>query len=195
MSGNEVRQYELKDLTTGKTALLEAVPGTIGPEVLNIAHLTKDLGVFTFDPGFIATASTESKITYIDGDAGILLYRGYPVEQLAERSSFLEVADLLIHGELPSDRELGAFRDSVMRHGAVNGQILQIFRGFQQSAHPMAMVSAVVASMAAFYHATTDINNAVHRELFARRILAKLPTIAAAAYRHSIGAAVHRAAA
>jgi citrate synthase len=178
------RQYELKDLATGKTALLEAVPGTIGPEVLNIAHLTKDLGVFTFDPGFIATASTESKITYIDGDAGILLYRGYPVEQLAERSSFLEVADLLIHGELPSDRELGAFRDSVMRHGAVNGQILQIFRGFQQSAHPMAMVSAV----AAYYHATTDINNPVHRELFARRILAKLPTIAAAAYRHSIGA-------
>src|ERR1700734_3549891 len=113
------RQYELKDLTTGKTALLEAVSGTIGPDVLNITHLTQDLGVFTFDPGFIATASTESKITYIDGEAGLLLYRGYPVEQLAECSSFLEVADLLIYGKLPTRKDLDAFRDSVMRHSGV----------------------------------------------------------------------------
>jgi citrate synthase len=180
-------KYELKDLATGKTALLDAVSGTIGPDVLSIAHLTKDLGVFTFDPGFVATASTESKITYIDGEAGLLLYRGYPVEQLAERSSFLEVADLLICGKLPTRKDLDAFRDSVMRHSAVNDQLMQVFHGFHRDAHPMAMVSAVVASMAAFYHGATDINDPQHREIFARRIIAKLPTIAAAAYRHTLG--------
>jgi citrate synthase len=180
-------KYELKDLTTGRTALLDAVSGTIGPDVLNIAHLTKDLGVFTFDPGFVATASTESKITYIDGDAGLLLYRGYPVEQLAERSSFLEVANLLIYGSLPAGPELDAFRESVMRHSAVNEQLMQVFRGFHRDAHPMAMVSAVVASMAAFYHGSTDINDPKHREIFTRRIIGKLPTIAAAAYRHTLG--------
>jgi len=182
-------KYELKDLATGKTALLDAVSGTIGPDVLSIAHLTKDLGVFTFDPGFVATASTESKITYIDGEAGLLLYRGYPVEQLAERSSFLEVADLLIYGKLPTRKDLDAFRDSVMRHSGVNDQLMQVFRGFHRDAHPMAMVSAVVASMAAFYHGATDINDPKHREIFARRIIAKLPTIAAAAYRHTLGQA------
>ena len=181
------RKYELKDLATGKTALLDAHSGTIGPDVLNIAHLTKDLGVFTFDPGFVATASTESKITYIDGDAGLLLYRGFPVEQLAERSSFLEVADLLIDGKLPTSTELDAFRESVMQHAAVNEQLMQVFRGFHRDAHPMAMVSAVVASMAAFYHGSTDISDPSHRELFARRIIGKLPTIAAAAYRHTLG--------
>jgi citrate synthase len=181
------RKYELKDLATGRTALLDAVSGTIGPDVLNIARLTQDLGVFTFDPGFVATASTESKITYIDGDAGLLLYRGYPVEQLAERSNFLEVANLLIGGKLPTSTELDAFRASVMRHTGVNEQLMQVFRGFHRDAHPMAMVSAVVASMAAFYHGTTDINDPQHRETFAHRIIAKLPTIAAAAYRHTLG--------
>ncbi len=185
-------KYELKDLTTGKTALLDAVSGTIGPKVLDIAKLTKELGVFTFDPGFVATASTESKITYIDGDAGILLYRGYPVEQLAERSSFLEVANLLIHGALPTGAQLEAFRESIMRHTAVNDRIMEVFRGFQPDAHPMAMVSAVVASMAAFYHVHTDINDPAHRELFTRRIVAKLPTIAAAAYRHTLGRPFNR---
>jgi citrate synthase len=180
-------KYELKDLSTGKTALLDAVSGTIGPDVLDIGHLTKDLGVFTFDPGFVATASTESKITYIDGEAGLLLYRGYPVEQLAERSTFLEVANLLIYGTLPTQLELGEFRDSIMRHAAVNDQLMQVFRGFQRDAHPMAMVSAVVASMAAFYHGGTDITDPEHRELFTRRIIAKLPTIAAAAHRHTLG--------
>ncbi|MGD0492729.1 MAG: citrate/2-methylcitrate synthase, partial [Steroidobacteraceae bacterium] len=181
------RKYELKDLTTGRTALLDAVSGTIGPDVLNIAHLTQDLGVFTFDPGFAATASTESKITYIDGDAGLLLYRGYPVEQLAERSSFLEVANLLIYGRLPTHEELDSFRASVMLQTGVNGQLMQVFRGFDRDAHPMAMVSAAVASMAAFYHRTMDINEPNHREIFTRRILGKLPTIAAAAYRHARG--------
>jgi citrate synthase len=180
-------KYELKNLTTGKTSQLNAISGTIGPDVLDISNLTKDQGVFTFDPGFMATASTDSKITYIDGDAGVLLYRGYPVEQLAKQSSFLEVATLLINGKLPSKTELDAFTDSIMRHTMVNEQLLGFFRGFHHDAHPMAMVSAVVASMAAFYHDTTHIGDPRHREIFAHRIIAKLPTIAAAAYKHTLG--------
>src|SRR6201747_1359618 len=180
-------KYELKNLATGKTTPLNAITGTIGPEALDISNLTKDQGVFTFDPGFMATASTESKITYIDGDAGMLLYRGYPVEQLAEKSSFLEVANLLINGSLPTKTELDAFQDSIMRHTMVNEQLLRFFQGFHHNAHPMAMVSAVVASMAAFYHDTTDIEDPRHREIFAHRIIAKLPTIAAAAYKHTLG--------
>jgi citrate synthase len=180
-------KYELKNLTTGKTSQLNAISGTIGPDVLDISNLTKDQGVFTFDPGFMATASTESKITYIDGDAGVLLYRGYPVEQLAKQSSFLEVATLLINGTLPTKTELNAFTNSIMRHTMVNEQLLGFFRGFHHDAHPMAMVSAVVASMAAFYHDTTHIGDPRHREIFAHRIIAKLPTIAAAAYKHTLG--------
>jgi citrate synthase len=180
-------KYELKNLTTGKTSLLNAISGTIGPDVLDISNLTKEQGVFTFDPGFMATASTESKITYIDGDAGVLLYRGYPVEQLAKKSSFLEVATLLINGTLPTKSELDAFTNSIMRHTMVNEQLLGFFRGFHHDAHPMAMVSAVVASMAAFYHDTTHIGDPRHREIFAHRIIAKLPTIAAAAYKHTLG--------
>ncbi len=181
------KKYELKNLATGKSSELNALSGTIGPDVLNIANLYKDQGVFTFDPGFMATASTESKITYIDGDAGVLLYRGYPVEQLAEKSSFLEVATLLINGTLPTQPELQAFHDSIMRHTMVNEQLLRFFQGFHHNAHPMAMVSAVVASMAAFYHDTTHIDDPRHREIFAHRIIAKLPTIAAAAYKHTLG--------
>jgi citrate synthase len=180
-------KYELKNLDNGKTSLLDAISGTIGPDVINISNLTKDQGVFTFDPGFMATASTESKITYIDGDGGVLLYRGYPVEQLAEKSSFLEVATLLINGSLPSKTELDAFQNSIMRHTMVNEQLLRFFQGFHHDAHPMAMVSAVVASMAAFYHDTTHIGDPRHREIFAHRIIAKLPTIAAAAYKHTLG--------
>jgi citrate synthase len=180
-------KYELKNLTTGKTSQLNAISGTIGPDVINISNLTKDQGVFTFDPGFMATASTESKITYIDGDAGVLLYRGYPVEQLAEKSSFLEVANLLINGTLPTKTELEAFTNSIMRHTMINEQLLRFFDKFHHDAHPMAMVSAVVASMAAFYHDTTHIGDPRDREIFAHRIIAKLPTIAAAAYKHTLG--------
>jgi citrate synthase len=180
-------KYELKNVATGKVSQFDAVPGTIGPSVLNIGSLTKDHGVFTFDPGFMATASCESKITYIDGDAGVLLYRGYPVDQLAEKSNFLEVAALLINGTLPDKEELDAFENSIMRHTMINEQLLRFFQGFHHDAHPMAMVSAVVASMAAFYHDTTHIDDPRHREIFAHRIIAKLPTIAAAAYKHSLG--------
>src|ERR1700676_2982037 len=180
-------KYELKNLATGKTSLMNAIAGTIGPEALDISNLTKEQGIFTFDPGFMATASTESKITYIKGDACVLLYRGYPVQQLAEKSSFLEVSNLLIYGTLPSKAQLCEFQHSIMRHTMVNEQLLRFFQGFHHNAHPMAMVSAVVASMAAFYHDTTDIANARHREIFAHRIIAKLPTIAAAAYKHTLG--------
>ncbi len=180
-------KYELKDLATGKTSILEARGGTMGPRVLDIAPIPKDHGVFTFDPGFMATASTESKITFIDGDEGMLLYRGYPVEQLAEKSTFLEVANLLIYGSLPTKQELDAFQGSITRHTMINEQLLRFFEDFHHNAHPMAMVSAVVASMAAFYHDSTDISDPRHREIFAHRIIAKLPTIAAAAYKHSLG--------
>jgi citrate synthase len=180
-------KYELKNLATGKVTQLDSMPGTIGPDVVNISNLTKDMNVFTFDPGFLSTASTASKITYIDGDAGLLLYRGYPVEQLAEQSSFLEVAYLLISGRLATKAELDGFNESIMRHTMVNEHLLRFFQFFHHDAHPMAMVSAVVASMAAFYHDTTDITDPRHREIFAHRIIAKLPTIAAAAYKHTLG--------
>jgi citrate synthase len=180
-------KYELKNPATSRAAELNIRSGTLGPDVLDISHLTRDLGVFTYDPGFMATASTESKITFIDGDAGVLLYRGYPVEQLAEHSSHLEVANLLFDGRLPTKAQLDAFRDSITRHTMVNERLLRFFQGFHHDAHPMAMVSAVVASMAAFYQDTTDINDPRQREIFAHRIIAKLPTIAAAAYKHTLG--------
>jgi citrate synthase len=180
-------KFELKNLANGKTSQLDVLSGTLGPDVIDISHLLRDQGIFTYDPGFMATASTESKITYIDGDAGVLLYRGYPVEQLAEKSSFLEVANLLIYGTLPTRQQLDAFLNSIMRHTMVNEHLLRFFQGFHHNAHPMAMVSAVVASMAAFYHDSTDIHDPRHREIFAHRIVAKLPTIAAAAYKHSLG--------
>jgi len=180
-------KFELKNGLTGKATQLDVMSGTIGPDVINISSLVKDQGVFTFDPGFMATASTESKITYIDGDAGVLLYRGYPVDQLAEKSSFLEVSNLLINGNLPTKAELDSFEYSILHHTMVNEQLLRFFQGFHHDAHPMAMVSAVVASMAAFYQDSTDITDRRHREIFAHRIIAKLPTIAAAAYKHSLG--------
>ena len=180
-------KYEVRNLQTGATTQLEFVSGTMGPDVIPIAPLLTEQGVFTFDPGFMATASTESKITFIDGDAGVLLYRGYPVEQLAETSTFLEVANLLIYGELPTKEQLAVFEKSITNHTMVNEQLLRFFQGFHHNAHPMAMVSAMVASMAAFYHDTTNITDPRNREIFAHRIIAKLPTIAAAAFKHSIG--------
>jgi citrate synthase len=184
MSG---RKFELVDATTGKRSELPALSGTLGQDVLSIASLPKDHEVFTFDPGYMATASCESRITFIDGEQGILLYRGYPVEQLAERSSFIEVAYLLLHGDLPSQKQLTEFMHSIRYHTMINEALLRFFNGFHYNAHPMAMVSAVVASMSAFYHDSMDIHNARHREIFAHRIIAKIPTIAAAAYKHSMG--------
>jgi len=181
------KKFELIDPATGRKSTLAVRSGTIGPDVVDIAPLHKDLGVFTFDPGFMATASTESRITYIDGDKGILLYRGYPIEQLAASSSFIEVAYLLLNGELPNKKELAEFTTNISRHTMINESLLRMFNGFHYNAHPMAMVSGIVASMAAFYHDSMDINNPRHREIFAHRIIAKLPTISAAAYKHSLG--------
>lgn len=181
------KKLELTDLSTGKKSIAEIKSGTLGPDVLNIANLSKDLGLFTFDPGFMATASCESKITYIDGEEGVLLHRGIPIEQLAEKSNFLEVAYLLINSELPTSDQLGEFTNAIQYHTMINESLLRFFNGFQYNAHPMAMLSGVVASMAAFYHDSMDIHNPRHREIFAHRIIAKIPTIAAAAYKHALG--------
>ena len=181
------KNFELKNPESGLTTSLPVRSGTIGPDVLDISNLNRDHGVFTYDPSFAVTASCDSKITYIDGDAGVLLYRGYPVEQLAEKSSFMEVAYLLIYGDLPTAKQLQEFSGSISRHTMINESLLRFFNGFHHDAHPMAMVSAVVASMSAFYHDSTDIHDPRHREIFSHRIVAKLPTIAAAAHKHSLG--------
>ena len=161
--------------------------GTVGPDVIDIAHLYKEQGVFTYDPGFVATGSCESDITFIDGEKGVLMYRGYPVEQLAEHSSFIEVSYLLLHGNLPMADELAAFDNTIRRHTMLNEGMLSFFKGFRYDAHPMAMLSAVVGSMSAYYHDDLDATDPVHRDRFAHRILAKLPTIAAAAYKLNVG--------
>ena len=161
--------------------------GTLGPDVLDISRLYREQGVFTYDPGFVATGSCESAITYIDGDEGVLLYRGYPVVDLATRSNFIEVAYLLLYGELPAADELSKFDTSIRTHTMLNEGMLRFFNGFRYDAHPMAMLSAVVGSMSAYYHDTMDVNNSDAREVFTHRIIAKLPTIAAAAYKLTAG--------
>jgi citrate synthase len=180
-------KFQLLDAASGKKADLPVREGTIGPSVVDIASIHKELGVFTYDPGFGLTAACDSRITYIDGDAGVLLYRGYPIEQLAEKSSFMEVSYLLLHGDLPNKKQLEEFTASIRHHTMINETLLRFFNGFHHNAHPMAMVSAVVASMSAFYHDTMDIYNPRQREIFSHRIVAKIPTIAAAAHKHSLG--------
>ncbi len=181
------KKLELVDRASGKKSELPVRSGSLGPDVVDVGSITKDLGVFTFDPAFGVTASTESKITFIDGDAGELLYRGYPVEQLAEHSTFMEVSYLLLYGELPTAVQLAEFTKNIRNHTMINETLLRFYNGFHHNAHPMAMVQAVIASMSAFYHDSTDIHNPRHREIFAHRILAKIPTIAAAAHKHSVG--------
>src|ERR1700742_1421004 len=181
------KKFDLVDRSTERKAQLPVRVGTIGPSVVDISAINKDLGVFTYDPGFGMTAATDSKITYIDGDAGVLMYRGYPVEELAEKSSFMEVCYLLLYGEVPASTQLEGFIDNIRRHTMINESLLRFYNGFHHNAHPMAVVSAVVASMSAFYHDSTDINNPRDREIFSHRIVAKMPTIAAAAHKHSVG--------
>ena len=166
---------------------LPLVSGTIGPEAIDIGKLHKETGLFTYDPGFMSTASCRSAITYIDGDAGVLMYRGYPIEQLAKQSNFLEVAYLLIHGELPSKSEFAAFDHEVTHHTMMRESMRHFLNGFHYDAHPMAMLCAMVGSLAAFYHDSTDIEDPKQRYLAAIRLIAKMPTMAAAAYRYSIG--------
>ncbi len=181
------KHFSLQGPDGGPTIELPLLEPTVGPKVIDIGQLYRQTGVFTFDPGFAATASCESAITYIDGEQGILLYRGYPIEQLAEHSNFLEVAYLLLHGELPDSESLQEFDHTIRTHTMLNESLLRFFNGFHHDAHPMAMISGVVGSMSAFYHDTTDIHDPYHRDVFAHRIIAKLPTIAAAAYKHSRG--------
>jgi citrate synthase len=160
--------------------------GTIGPDVIDVRSLTPK-GVFTFDPGFVSTASCESKITYIDGGKGVLLHRGYPIEQLAEKSDFLEVSYLLLHGELPTPEEKDEFVSTIGKHTMVNEQLAEFFNGFRRDAHPMALMCGVVGALSAFYHDSLDITNADHREICAHRLIAKMPTLAAMVYKYSIG--------
>ena len=171
----------------GKITELPVRQGSVGPDVVDIGMLYKEQGVFTYDPGFISTASCDSDITFIDGNKGVLLYRGYPVEQLAKHSNFIEVAFLLLYGELPTAEQLDKFTESIGRHTMLNEGMLRFFNGFRYDAHPMAVLSAVVGSMSAYYHDTMDVNDAHAREVFAHRILAKLPTIAAAAHKLTAG--------
>ncbi|MEM7282811.1 MAG: citrate synthase [Pseudomonadota bacterium] len=179
--------FKLTNPETGTTSDLVVHSGTHGPDVLAVNNLFKSQGVFTYDPGFAATASCTSDITFIDGGKGILLYRGYPVDQLAENSNFTEVCYLLLNGELPTTGQLEQFNKTISNHTMINESLQRFFNGFHYDAHPMAMVSAVVCSMSAFYHDTMDIWNPKHREIFAHRMIAKIPTIAAAAYKHSLG--------
>ena len=171
----------------GKTAEFPVYDGTHGPSVVDIRKLYGETGVFTYDPGFTSTASCESTITYIDGDKGELLYRGYPIDELAERSHFLEVCYLLLYGELPTALQLEDFENRVTRHTMLHEQMVNFFRGFRRDAHPMAIVCGVVGAMSAFYHDSTDITDPWQREVASIRMVAKLPTICAWAYKYSIG--------
>ncbi len=172
---------------SNRTASLPLISGSLGPDVFDIRKLYGELGVFTYDPGYGATASCESRITYIDGDEGVLLYRGYPIEQLAEKSDFLEVAYLLLNGELPSAAQFEDFHRGVTRHTMVHEQIRRFYDGFRRDAHPMAIICGVVGALSAFYHDSLDINDPEQRRIAAFRLIAKMPTIAAWAYKYSIG--------
>jgi citrate synthase len=171
---------------TTDTLDLPVHEGSLGPDVINIGSLTGH-GYFTYDPGFVSTASCESKITYIDGANGVLLHRGYPIEQLAEHSDYLETCYLLLNGELPSAAEKKEFVDTVTMHTMVHEQIRTFFNGFRRDAHPMAIMCGVVGALSAFYHDSTDISDPMHRDVAAFRLIAKMPTIAAMSYKFSIG--------
>jgi citrate synthase len=172
---------------TNKSMKLPLIVGTIGPDVADIRKMYNDLGIFTFDPGYGGTAACESKITYIDGDEGVLLYRGYPIEQLAEHSNFLEVAHLLLNGELPNAAEKAEFEKGIIHHTMLHEQLRSFFNGFRRDAHPMAVMCGVVGALSAFYHDSLDITDPEVRRISAFRLIAKVPTIAAWAYKYSIG--------
>ncbi len=172
---------------SNKSTSLPLLSGSVGPDVFDIRKLYGDLGVFTYDPGYGVTASCDSKITYIDGDEGILLYRGYPIEQLAEHSNFLEVCHLLLNGELPNAAEAKDFEMGVMRHTMLHEQLRTFYNGFRRDAHPMAVMCGVVGALSAFYHDSLDIHDPESRRISAFRLIAKVPTIAAWAHKYSVG--------
>ena len=181
--GNEAARLEL----AGNASDYKVMSGTVGPDVIDIRKLYGNTGAFTFDPGFTSTASCESKITYIDGDEGVLLHRGYPIDQLAEQSSFMEVAYLLLNGELPNKPTLETFTRTISRHTMLHEQLATFYRGFRRDAHPMAIMCGVVGALSAFYHDSTDINDPHQRMVASHRLIAKMPTIAAMAYKYSVG--------
>src|SRR6187431_1147040 len=172
---------------TGAQFDLPMRKGTLGPDVVDISTLYQDTGRFTYDPSFGSTASCESKITFIDFDKGIVLYRGYPIEQLAEHSTFLETCYLLIYGELPTSQQYEAFENSIVKHTMVHEQMIRFYSGFRRDAHPMAIMVGVVGALSAFYHDSIDIKDPAQREMASIRMIAKMPTIAAMAYRYSRG--------
>ena len=171
----------------GKNIDLPVYSGSIGPEVIDIRQLYAKTGMFTFDPGFMSTAACKSAITYIDGDAGVLLYRGYPIEQLAQNCDFLEVAFLILKGELPNAREKEEFDTIIKRHTMVHEQLIRFYSGFRRDAHPMAVLVGVVGALSAFYHDAMDISDEYHRTVSAHRLIAKLPNIVAMAYKYGRG--------
>ena len=171
----------------GKTYELPVIKGALGPDVIDISKLYADGKVFTYDPGFTSTAACESRITYIDGDEGILLHRGYPIDQLAENGDFIETCYLLYYGELPNQAQRRSFEHAITHHTMIHEQMARFFQGFRRDAHPMAVMVAVVGAMSAFYHDSTDIDDPRQREIASHRMIAKLPTIAAMAYKYHIG--------
>ncbi len=177
----------LTDNRTGKAYTFPIMKGTTGPDVIDIKKLYGDTGMFTYDPGFTSTAACESGLTFIDGDEGILLHRGYSIKELAEKSDYLEVCYLLLNGELPNAEQKKEFVDMITNHTMVHEQMQFFFRGFRRDSHPMAVMVGTVGALAAFYHDSLDINDAKQREIAAFRLIAKVPTIAAMAYKYSVG--------
>ena len=185
---NKVKPHGKASITAnGKTVELPVYSGSIGPDVIDIGKLHAQTGMFTLDPGFTSTASCESQITYIDGDAGILLHRGYPIDQLAEKSNFLEVCYLLLHGELPNATEGSDFVRTITRHTMLHAQFDRFFEGFRRDAHPMAIMCGAVGALSAFYHDSTNVDDPVQRKVAQHRMIAKMPTIAARAFKYSSG--------
>ncbi len=177
----------LIDEASGRRVELPLLGGTLGPSVIDIRKLYSELGYFTYDPGFTSTASCESRITFIDGEQGVLLHRGYPIKDLAEHCDFLEVCYLLLYGELPNASQKAGFADIITYHTMLNEQVLSFYRGFRRDAHPMAVMVGVVGALSAFYHDSTDITDPEQRKIAAHRLIAKMPTIAAMAHKYSIG--------
>ncbi|MEH6756536.1 MAG: citrate synthase [Parasphingorhabdus sp.] len=171
----------------GENHEFAVMKGTEGPDVIDIRKLYAQTGAFTYDPGFTSTASCESELTFIDGDEGVLLHRGYPIEQLAEQSSFMEVAHLLLRGELPTSDEYADFTNTITRHTMLHDQLRGFYNGFRRDAHPMAIMCGVVGALSAFYHDSTDINDPQQRMIASHRLIAKMPTIAAMAYKYAVG--------
>ena len=181
------KAFTLTDNRSGKTYDLDVLKGTTGPDVIDVRKLYSETGLFTYDPGFTSTGSCQSDITFIDGEKGILRYRGYPIDQLAEKSNFLEVCYLLIYGNLPTSESIEKFTHRITYHTMLHEQLNLFFKGFRRDTHPMAIMNGVVGALSSFYHDSTDIANPKHRFIASTRMIAKMPTIAASAYRYSIG--------